>query len=378
MSVKSISAAALRAVFDAAPEYTVGVEEEVMLLDPVTLELAPRAPEMLARLDGDERFKPELPASQIEILTRPHTSVLDAAAELQAGRRELARRTEGDVCLAAAGVSPLGSGVGELNALPRYERIVREYGPVARRQLVCALQVHVSVGSADRSLAVYNAVRSYLPCVAALAANAAFYEGDDTGLASIRPNLAELLPRQGIPPVLGSWEEYAAALRWGAATGAFPDAGYWWWELRPHPRFGTLEFRVPDSQATIADGVAIATVVQALVVWLAERHRAGEELAVSPRWRIEENRWSACCLGVEGWWVDPETDARRRTRERLRELLQTLAPIAERLGSRAALEHAAQMVEVNGAVAQRRAGADGGARTVARLLVERFLEPWEG
>src|SRR5207302_7619401 len=132
----------------------------------------------------------------------------------------------------------------ELNRLERYERTIREYGVRAQRQLVCALQVHVSVGDADGALAVYNAARSYLPLLAALAANAPFYEGHDTGLASVRPKLAELLPRQGVPPAIASWEAYAGALSWGAGTGAFPDPGMWWWELRPHPQFGTLEFRV--------------------------------------------------------------------------------------------------------------------------------------
>lgn len=370
------SADDLRATFDAAPEYTVGLEEEIMLLDPETLELAPRALELLARLDGDPRFKPELPASQIEIVSDPHADLLEAVRELEAGRRELAAQLEGEVRLASAGVSPLGSGIGELNQLKRYERTLREYAPVAHRQLVCAFQVHISLGDAERALAVYNAARSYLPLLAALAANGAFYEGRDTGLASIRPKLGELLPRQGVPPALESWEEYAAALRFGAETGTFADPGSWWWELRPHPRFGTLEFRVPDSQATIADGAAIAAVTQALVVWLAERHRAGEELPVAATWRIEENRWSACRHGVEGWAVDLASGACRPMRELLGELLQTLAATADRLGTSAELKHAAELVEVNGAVRQRRAAEQGGAPSVARWLTDGFLDPW--
>ncbi len=378
MAPQSPSATALRATFDAAPEYTVGLEEEVMLLDPTTFELAPCALELLSRLDADARFKPELPASQIEILTTPSPCVGAAVDQLAAGRRELASRIGNDFRLAAAGVSPLGSGVGKLNRLPRYAGIEREYGAVARRQLVCALQVHGSVGDADRALAVYNAARSYLPAVAALAANAPFYEGQDTGLASVRPKLAELLPRQGVPPVLPSWEEYAEALRWGADTGAFADPASWWWELRMHPRLGTLEFRVPDSQSTLADAAAIATVIQALVVWLDARVQAGEELPVMPTWRIEENRWLACRHGVEGSIIDPESGVRRSTRALLGALLETLAPTADRLGSRAGLARAAELVEINGAIAQRRIAEGTGVAGVARWLVERFLESWDG
>jgi carboxylate-amine ligase len=372
------SADALRAAFDDAPRFTVGIEEEIMLLDPDTLELAPRAPEVLPRLDGDPRFKPELPASQIEIATAPHVELALVMAELEAGRSELAMRTDGVARPAAAGVSPLGSGVGELNALPQYERTLREYASVARRQLVCALQVHVAVGDAETTLAVYNTARSYLPFLAALAANGRFYEGGDSGLASVRPKLGELLPRQGIPPAFASWEDYAAALAWGAESGAFPDSGSWWWELRVHPSFGTLEFRVPDSQATIADAAAVAAVIQALVIWLAGRHEAGEQLPVAATWRIEENRWSACRHGVEGWAAPLEGGGPRGMRACLEQLLQTLSPLGPRLGTERALAHAAGMVEANGAVMQRTIGREEGAFAVARWLAEGFLAPWDG
>ena len=378
MANPSPTAAALAATFDSVPEYTVGIEEEVMLLDPGTLELAPMALEVLARLGGDSRYKPELPASQIEIVTAPHARVHDAVAELRRGREGLVSHTRGEVLPVGAGVSPCGSGVGDLNVLPQYERTHREYGPVARRQLVCALQIHIAPGDAGRALGVYNAARDYLPLLAALAANAAVYEGRDTGLASVRPKLGELLPRQGIPPALRSWEEYAAALRWGVETGGFPDPGAWWWELRPHPRVGTLEFRVPDSQATLAEAAAIAAVIQALVVWLAERTGEGEALTPAETWKIEENRWSACRYGVEGWMADARTGERRSTRACLEDLLSALAPTAERLGSLPALDRAARMVEVNGAITQRWIAREQGPAGVARWLAERFLEPWDG
>lgn len=372
------SAAALKATFDRASEYTVGIEEELLVLDMRTLELTPRAPEVLSWLDRDPRFKLELPASQIEIVTGVHATAADAAAELMAARRDLAEKTAGGVRFAGAGVSPLGSGIGELNALPRYQWTVEEYGPVIRRQLVCAFQVHVSVPGSERALAVYNHARTYLPLLAALAANGAFYEGRDSGLASMRPKLAELLPRQRIPPSFESWDQYADALGWGHGSGAFPHPGTWWWELRPHPGYGTLEFRVPDSQPTVAAGAALAAVIQALVIWLARRHDAGEQLPTPASWRIEENRWSACRYGVEGRMVDLPTAARYRTRQLLDQLLEMLTGVAAGAGTTAELGHAAEMIRVNGAIAQRQAAAKGGARAVARELVERFLEPWPG
>lgn len=349
-----------------------------MLLAPDTLGLVPRATDVLALLDGDPRFKLELPASQLEVLTPPLAKVTDAAAALLEGRRALAEAATGVVRLAAAGAHPFSPGIGELNRLPRYEHTIRDYGPSARRQLVCALQVHVSVGAAERALAVYNSGRSYLPLLAALAANAPFYEGEDTGLASVRPKLGELLPRQGVPPVIESWEAYAETFRWGAASKAFPDASTWWWELRLHPGFGTLEFRVPDAQSSVADATAIAAVVQALVAWLGERHDAGEELPVAPTWRIEENRWSACRDGIEGHMADLQSGTRDTTRRCLEELLGNLKAFETRFQSQQALAHAHEMTQANGAVAQRRAVSHGGTAAVARWLAEQFLSPLDG
>jgi carboxylate-amine ligase len=371
---EQVSAQALRDVFDGAPAYAVGVEEEVLLLHRDTLELAPRAREVLAVLDDDERFKLELPASQIEIITPPLSDAGAVETALRDGRRTLARAAAGIVRFAVAGVHPVSAGAGELNRLPRYQNLIDEYGEVAARQLVCALQVHVSVGDSERALAIYNAARAYLPELAALAANAPFYEGRDTGLASVRPKLCELLPRQGVPPVIDSWDSYAEALQWGARARVLPDARTWWWELRLHPRFGTLEFRVPDAQSSVRSASGIIGFVHAIVAWLGERHDAGQVLPAVSSWRIEENRWSACRYGVQGAMVDLETGERLPTRQRLHQLLDSVSQAAERIGAAPALEHARELVEVNGALAQRQAARAGGAPAVVRWLVDRFLE----
>jgi glutamate---cysteine ligase / carboxylate-amine ligase len=372
------SADALQAAFDHVTEFTVGIEEELLLLDPDTLELVPRAPELLSRLEDDQRFKFELPASQIEIVTPPCAGAMDAAAALMAARRDLAATAGGDVLLAGAGVSPLGSGRGELVALPQYERTIRDYRPIIEWQLVCALQVHVAVPGAERALAVYNHVRTYLPWLAALAANGVFYEGRDSGLASVRPLISDLLPRQGIPPALESWQQFADALEWGARSGAVPDPGTWWFELRPHPRFGTLEFRVPDTQSIVAEAAAIASVIHALVVWLARRYDAGDALPVAASWRLEQNRWLACRDGIKGELLDPHTGERSTARDLLMGLIEQLQSTAVELGTVQSLERAASMAERNGAINQREAARNGGARAVAWWLTERFLERWSG
>jgi carboxylate-amine ligase len=357
--------------FDSAPRYRVGIEDEVMVLDPDTFALVPRAQAVLDTLDGDPRFKLELPASQLEIVTPPCGSVPEAVDFLADARRSLLAAAGGTFAFAGAGIHPFSPGLGELNGGSRYDRIAREYGCVAQRQLTCALQVHVSVGQADRALAIYNAARSYLPLIAALAANAPFYEGVDTGLASVRPKVAELLPRQGVPPVIGGWPEFCGMLN-SVANG---DPAVWWWELRPHAVYGTLEFRVPDGQTTVRSAGAIAALIQSLVAWLGARHEAGERLGTEPRWQIAENRWSACRHGIEGSIRDPLTGTPTETRTALEALLGTLMPYAAELGCRAELAAADALLQENGATAQRRIGDP---QAVARWLAECFLHEPDG
>jgi len=371
----SPSAAELRARFDAARPLTVGLEEEVMLLDPATLDLVPRADDVLARLAGDPRFKRELPAAHLEIATAPAPRATDALAQLAAARTELLRACAGIALPATAGVHPFSAPEGALSDGPRYERIEADYGPVARRQLVASLQVHVAVGGATRTLAVHDALRSFLPELAALAANGAFHGGRDSGLASARPLICGLLPRQGVPPALQSWERFAAELAWGARAGALPAPGQWWWELRPHPAFGTLELRVPDAQSTLAGAAGVAAAAQALVAWLAQRFDAGEPLPVAPDWRIAENRFAALRGGLDAALADLQTGERVPARERLRALLDALAPVAERLGAAPLLSHARALARRNGAERQREIAAQRGVHGLVAWQAEAFAAP---
>lgn len=366
------TASALRGAFDAPRPETVGLEEELMLVDPVTWDLTPRALDVLGRLNGDGRFKQELPAAQVEIAAPPAATVPEAAALLRHGRAELATAAAGIAVPLGAGVHPFTRGEGALSPGRRYEATAREYGRVARRQLVFGLHVHVTVVGADRAVAVYNALREHLPALAALGAGSPFYEGLDTGLASVRPKLSELLPRQGVPPVVESFEELADALAWGVASGRMVDAGQWWWEARLHPEHHTVEVRVPDAQTTVDDAAAIAAVVHALVATLADRHDAGELGSPAPTWRIEENRWAACRDGVQGTWVDVRTGAAKPMGEHLHELIDTLEPAAKRLGCAVELTTARDLVERPRAAWARDVARREGLEELVRRMSKRF------
>jgi glutamate---cysteine ligase / carboxylate-amine ligase len=359
----AVSAEDLHRTFDEPGPATVGVEEELMLLDAETHDLLPRAPEVLARVQGDHRFKGELPASQLEALSSPTEDLEAARAELADARRDLHRAAEGIGVLAAAGAHPFAGPEGVLSEHVRYARTRAEYGRIARMQLVFGLHVHIRIAGAERALAVYNGLRSFLPELAALAANAPYFAGRDSGLASIRPEIGGLLPRQGVPPAFRDLDELAAAFVWGRRSGAYPDQRQWWWELRMHPLFGTVEVRVPDQQTTVTESIAVAGFAHRLAIHLAERVDAGEPPPVHPSWRISENRWSAARHGLEGTMADLETGDPSPTRERLLELI-------EGVGAR---PDARALVERNGAVRQRAVGKSGGARTVIADLAGCFL-----
>jgi glutamate---cysteine ligase / carboxylate-amine ligase len=348
---------------------TLGLEEEVMLLDPSTLELSPSVEAALQLLHGDPRFVRELRSAQLEIVTRPAPDVHRVACDLAQARLTLAERLEPGLRFAAAGTHPWSTDWGDLPEGERYEAIAIEYPSAPEQALPCGMHVHVAVPGADRALAVYNALRSYLPELAALAANAPFFEGADTGLASVRPGLMRGMLRVGVPPAFATWDDLASYVSWGRRGGLFPDASHLWWLLRLHLSLGTLELRVFDAQTRVQDAVAIAGVCQALVADLARRHDAGERLTVHDTHRIAENDWRANRYGVRGFLVDLDTGRRVPTRERLAALLERLGPAAEPLGAGDALLAAATLVADAGADRQRYVAAEQGLDGLVGWLV---------
>jgi carboxylate-amine ligase len=341
------------AAFENARPLTIGVEEELMLVDPETLDLAPRIDDALAAVGGDERFSKELRAAQIEIISPVCANAAEACAVISQARRDLTAGLDGSLRLLAAGTHPSSTSWGAITGAERYRQIADEYLWAATRSLVCGLHVHVAVGGADRSLAVYNALRSYLPELAALAANSPFYEGVDTGMASIRPKFNEFYPRSGIPPAFRSWEELVAFAQWGRSGGLFPDTSHFWWEMRPHVMHGTVEIRVADTQTRVEDEAAIAAFIHGLVAWLAARFDAGEPLPVHETHWITENAWRAHRYGVGGWIVDLDTGQPVPMRERIAELIETIEPYTRRSGSAEQLLSAQTLLAGNGADRQR-------------------------
>jgi glutamate---cysteine ligase / carboxylate-amine ligase len=273
------------------------------------------------------------------------TSPAGAVRALVEGRRAVAAAAGGEVRLAALGAHPFAEPWSGISPGSRFAEIERRFRWAARQGgLAAGLHVHVGVPGADALLAVYNALRGYMPEVAALAAAAPFFAGRDTGFASIRPKLADALPNQGVAPTFAGWSDYAAFLRFGRVTRSFADHTTLWWECRLHPGFGTIEVRVPDAQAAPEDVETVVAVVFALAHWLSGRYERGEPLPAHPAWVIAENRWRAAADGVEGALIDLEVMRPVGTRARIGELLIQIAA-AVTPGDAAAVDRAHTMLE---------------------------------
>jgi glutamate---cysteine ligase / carboxylate-amine ligase len=358
-----------RRAFSHPASFTVGLEEELILLDPTTLLPANEIEEALVRLE-DDRFTYELRSAQLEARTKACATVSDATRELQGARLLAADRLAGFTRIAAAGVHPVSTLPIEITERDRYREIAAGCPWAVREGLPCGLHVHVAIEGAARALAIYNAARAFLPELAALAANSPFLAGRDTGLASSRLRLNEAFPRSGIPPAFHSWTEYAEFVAWGISGGHFPDQSYLWWDLRLHPVHGTLEFRVADAQTRIEEAGAVAAVCQALVASLAARYDAGDELPVHSSHRIAENRWGAVRDGLEGALADLDTGIPVAARTRIGAVLAALEPVAEVLGSRNELLAAWALLEENGAARQRRIASRDGLAANVRIVAD--------
>jgi carboxylate-amine ligase len=356
---EALAAAFERGYSSGSDLITLGLEEELILVDPVTYEPANEIESLLASTT-DPRIIAEFRAAQVELVMPVSVTVAALRSELAGARASLIEALDGRVRAIGTGTHPTYTRPPEITDRPRYKRIALEHPWVIRRAIPSGLHVHVGLGDADEALAVYNAVRSYLPDLAALTANSPYFEGEDTRLASTRIKLVEDHPRHGIPPAFASWRELAGFVTWGAAGGLFDNVTFLWWDLRLRPDLGTMEFRIADSQTSVDGSAAYAAICQCLVASLRLRHRAGERLPAHPSFLISENRWRALADGLEAVLVDPDTGAAEPARSRLARLLLELEPYAAELGCSAELDLAWPMLVRNGAIRQREIVAERG------------------
>ncbi len=329
--------------FGATPPFTVGAEEEYMLLEPDGYELVQRVGPILAAEQGgefSEYVSPELFESVLEIHTAVCADVGKLGRELRRLRSHVAEvaGSEGLV-FASAGTHPFSLFEQQrITPRDRYRTLVEELQYAARRELIFGLHVHVGVDGPNKAIAVVESLLPHLPELIALSASSPFWRGERTGIASCRQLVFATLPRTGPPPHFADYAEYARVVGALEQTGCLDDYTRIWWDIRPHPRLGTIEVRVMDAVARVEDAVALAAYVQALVKRYSEAYDG--RCAHHHRALILENRWRAARFGLDAELIDLEGGATRRApvRELVRRTLRAVESHARELGSEQELE----------------------------------------
>lgn len=359
--------------FNASPTASLGIEMELELVDAGTRELHSAASEILAVMgtghpDGAHpKAKHELLESTVEIITGVCATVAEARADLASTLGEL--RVETDrrgLELLCSGTHPFSRWEDQaVSPDPRYHQLIDEMQWAARRLQIFGIHVHVGVRSGERAIAIANAVASYVPHFLGLSASSPYWMGKDTGLASVRSKVFEGLPMAGLPYQLAGWAEFERFMTTLISAKAISTIREVWWDIRPHPTFGTVELRICDGLPTLREVAAMAALSHSLVVWLdGEYDRAGA-LPVHRSWINRDNKWRAARHGMEAEIIVDDDGRLVPLRDAVADLVTLLAPVADRLGCGAELADVAVMSGRPSYVRQREAAAASGGSLVA-------------
>jgi carboxylate-amine ligase len=336
----------MRAEFT-GPSFTLGVEEELMILDGTTFALANEIDAIVDAYEGEGEVKPELLQSVLEIATPPCQSVSEVGEHVRRLRREVsdAAATKG-LAIGSAGTHPTALWEEQrVSADPRYRELIAALRFIARQEIIFGLHVHVGIDDPEKAIHVANGMRVHVPVLQALSANSPYWRGDDTGLASARMPIFRAFPRVGIPPYYKDWADYEHRIGFMVEAGVMADATYLWYDVRPHSKFGTVEVRAMDAQTHVEHTIALTALIQAMVKELAEHFEAGEQLGDYPYEMLDENKWLAARHGLEGELVDLPDRRMVPTKELARRIYDRLREHAQDLGSENELEGIVDLLE---------------------------------
>jgi glutamate---cysteine ligase / carboxylate-amine ligase len=326
--------------FGKGDAYTLGAEEEYMLLDAETFDLVQHVDTVLAAVSGHElepRINPELMQSVLEVTTPVCRTPADVADQLRVLRRFVCDIARGrGMRVGSAGTHPFSLFERQrITAKDRYQAMVDRLQYIARRELIFGLHVHVAVDDPEKAIQVVNGLIGHLAELVALSASSPFWRGEPTGLHSSRHMVYAALPRSGPPPRFRSYADYAEVVGQLERTGCIADYTHIWWDIRLHPRLGTIEIRICDAVTQLEDVIAVTALCQALVKYYSERFDAGEEIASYHRILNSENKWLAARYGLEAPVMDLVTNRRNRVpvAQLIRRTLKMVEPHARELGS---------------------------------------------
>jgi carboxylate-amine ligase len=331
--------------FGKGDPYTLGVEEEYMLLDSKTFDLVQHIDTFLAAVAGHEleaQMKAELMQSVLEIATPVCRTPSEVDRELRKLREYVASvAAQKSLRVGSAGTHPFSLFEAQrITARDRYHSLVDQMQYVARRELIFGLHVHVAVDDPEKAIQVVNGLLVELPVLLALSASSPFWRGEPTGLASTRQLVFAAFPRSGPPPRFRDYADYAEVVGQLEKTGCIADYTHIWWDIRPHPKLGTVEVRICDAVTRVEHAVGLAAYCQALVKLYCERFDSGEKIPSFHRILTSENKWLAARYGLEAPLMDLVTGRRNRVpvAQLVRRRLKELEPHARELGSESELE----------------------------------------
>ncbi len=333
------------------PPLTLGIEEEYMIIDPTTRALTSYVQEMLnkGRVILGDQIKAEFLQSQIEVGSRICTNIQEAREDLIRLRQTVSEvAKEGGRCIAAAATHPFSTWREQsITEGERYEDLRMDMQEVARRLLIFGMHVHIGFGEGELSrsliIDIMNQLRYFLPHILAISTSSPFWHGRETGLKSYRSVIFESLPRTGIPPTFGSYEEYDRYVtllgKVGSLGKAGKDASKIWWDARPNPRVGTLEIRVPDICTTIDEAMCVAAIIQSLVAKLLKLRASNLSWRLYRSEMIQENKWRAARYGIDGSLIDYGIEEAVPLPTLWAELLDLLDDVLDELGTRKDVEY---------------------------------------
>jgi carboxylate-amine ligase len=323
--------------------FTLGIEEELQIIDPETRELCSHIQQILA--DGkmilQERVKPELHQSMVELGTDICSDARDARQQVVNLRSELAKlAARHGLKIASAGTHPFSHWMDQLITVhERYATIVQDMQQVARSCLIFGVHVHVGIPDREEGIDIMNQARYFLPHLYALSVNSPFWLGQNTGLKAYRHMIFERFPRTGIPDAFESLSEYEDFLNLLISTKCIDNAKKIWWDVRLHPFFNTIEFRICDAQTRVDDTIALAALMQAIVAKLQKLRRDNVTFRRYPKRLIDENRWRASRYGLDGKLIDFGRKCEMDERDLLHEMLEFVSTETEELGNQREIEH---------------------------------------
>jgi carboxylate-amine ligase len=338
------------------PRYTVGIEEELMIVDASTLDLVSGISSIAGEDPPSGEIKPEFLESVLEIATAPCADMAAAAAELSALRGiASARAQESRLAIGAAGTHPFARWEEQrVVSDDRYRGLVHSLGFVARQELVFGMHVHVGMADPEEAIRVANGLRLHVPLLIALAANSPFWRGEATGLSSSRIPIFRAFPRVGLPPLYTDWADFERRVGLLSDSGIIEDYTYLWYDVRPHPRLGTVEIRAMDSQTRLEHTIALGALVLSLVKHIVESSDSSDGPLDTPWEILDENRWLAARHGLDAELLDPSTGTRVGASDLAETLLERVASHAADLGCAAELDGIRDLLRNgNGALRQR-------------------------